>query len=432
VKLLTPVRRAREALHRLGRHRGVRAFKITLKLTAVLLAVSIVATLTVDMGPVARQYGERGASAYLERPVTIGRIALHVARGRVVVEDVTIAGRQAGDRPFFTAGRVSLSFDWSRVVQRRPEFIVTSVEITDWQMLVEEFGNGSNFPRFNRGRRDPSDGPSRFTTTVRYVHAWRGGFRFEDHKVPWSVDAPNIDLSITNLPSYNGEATFHGGTIAIQHFVPMSAAMKARFRIDGSRLHLDRVDLETDGAQSVARGEVHLDQWPEQRYSVQSHVAFPRMRELFFANETWRLAGESDFDGIFHLFRGGHELTGRFLSDRAAVNAYQFSALHGSLRWTRRLFEVTDASAGFSGGLARFGFSIKPLGAPERPTAVFDASYTDVDVAALSDFYELPGQRFAGRATGRNVLEWRPRTLRSRRHAGLPPDVRVGDLPLRS
>ena len=426
MKLLTPVRRAREAINRLGRHRGVRAFKITIKSAAVLLAVSIVATLTVDMGPAARAYAERGASAYLERPVTIGRIALHLARGRVVVDDVTIAGRQAGDRDFFTAGRVSVSLDWSRVARRRPEFIITSVEITDWHMLVEEFGNGSNFPRFTRGRRDPSDGPSRFTTTVRYVHAWRGTFRFQDHKVPWSVDAPNIDLSITNLPSYNGEATFHGGTIAIQDFVPMSAAMKARFRIDGARLQMDRVDIETDGAQSVARGEIQLDRWPEQRYTVQSRLAFPTMREIFFANETWRLSGDSDFDGTFHLFRGGHELAGRFLSEEAGVDAYRFSALHGSVRWTRRLFEVTDASAGFSGGSARFGFSIRPLGVPERPTAVFDATYTDVDVAALSDFYELAGLRFAGRAAGRNVLEWPMGRFRERRGGGQlevsPPD----------
>jgi hypothetical protein len=430
VTLRDRFRRIRAWLVRLDRHPGVRAFKITLKTAAVILAVAVVVTLTVDMGPVARQYAERGASAYLERPVTIGRIALHVARGRVVVEDLVIAGRADGDRPFFTAGRISVALDWSRVARRRPEFVVTSVEITDWDMLVEEFGNGSNFPRFVRGDREPSTGPRRFTTTTRSIHAWRGRFAFEDHKARWGVVAPNIDLTISNEPTYGGEATFHGGIITIQDFVPMSASMKARFRIDGPRLLMDRIDLETDGARSVVRGEIELNRWPEQRYAVQSRVQFSRMRELFFAGESWRLSGESDFDGTFHLFRGGHELAGRFLSAEAGVNAYRFPALQGSLRWTRRFFEVTDAGAGFLGGTARFGFAIRPLGAPERPTATFDASYADVDVAAVSDFYELEGLRFAGRATGRNVLQWPMGRFSERRGEGHlavspPPGVAI-------
>ena len=33
-------------------------------------------------------------------------------------------------------------------IARRPEFIVTSVELTDWRMLVEKFQDETNFPRF--------------------------------------------------------------------------------------------------------------------------------------------------------------------------------------------------------------------------------------------------------------------------------------------
>ena len=40
------------------------------------------------------------------------------------------------------------------------------------------------------------------------------------------------------------------------------------------------------------------------------------------------------------------------------------------------------------------------------PTGRFTASYQNVDLAQVSDFYRFDGIRFAGRATGSNVLEW--------------------------
>jgi hypothetical protein len=36
----------------------------------------------------------------------------------------------------------------------------------------------------------------------------------------------------------------------------MWANMKASFDIDGTRIHLSRIDLDTDGASTVARGEL--------------------------------------------------------------------------------------------------------------------------------------------------------------------------------
>src|SRR5262249_37817880 len=176
--------------------------------------------------------------------------------------------------------------------------------------------------------------------------------------------------------------------------------------LDGPRVHLDRVDLESDGAKSVAVGDVDLAHWPEQTFNVQSRVHFPRMRELFFKDQTWRVSGDGDFNGTFHLFKGGRDLTGTFTSPLAGVNAYRFPSLYGSLRWTPTAFEVWDAGAKFFGGDARFAYSIKPLGADIKPTARFEASADRIDLAQLTDFEELAGQRFAGTAAWRNVLEW--------------------------
>ena len=415
-------------LSRVRRHRTLRYAGFFLTFVVVILASAIVSTLTVDIGPYWRTTAEVEGSRRLNRPVHIGRLGIQLARGRVVAEDVSIDGRRSGDQPFFTAKRLSVSLNWVTAARPRPEFTITSVELTDWQMLVERWSDGHNFPKFIANDSQEPSGSRRFTTTVRYLRAWRGQFSYLDHQTPWSVVAPNIDLNIVNSPTYHGEATFTGGTVSIQDYVPMWANMASRFTLDGSRVKLDHIGLETDGARSTARGEVDFARWPEQTFSVESRLEFPRMRELFFAREPWQLSGDADFTGTFHLFTGGHDLAGAFKSELAGVDAYRFPALRGSLHWTRQFFEVTDAGSDLYGGAATFAFSIAPLGANVRPTARFTTDYTEVDLAALSDFYELAGLRFAGRATGHNLLEWPLGTFDQARGEGLVRgDPPVGD-----
>src|SRR5206468_251914 len=69
--------------------------------------------------------------------------------------------------------------------------------------------------------------------------------------------------------------------------------------------------------------------------------------------------------------------------------------------------EVTNAGSKFSGGSTKFTFGIAPLGQDAvRPTGRLEASYSGLDLSQLSDFYGLAGLRMAGRASGRNLLEW--------------------------
>ncbi len=390
-----------------NRLRGNRFFRyVSLAFMALvaLLAASIVASVTVDLGPAARSAAETSGSKYIERPLHIGSLKIHLITGKVLVEDLKIDGLHAGDRPFFTAKQIAVGLDWWPAIARKPDITISSVEMTDWQMLVERWEEVHNFPRFTRD--SPPAGERRVTVTMKYLRAWRGQFTFEDHETPWSVVCRNLDINIGNLPKYHGTATFTNGTVTIQNYVPMWANMKARFGIDGGRIRLDRVDFETDGAKSVARGEVDAAHWPEQTYHVESRVHFPRMRELFFKNETWDLTGDGDFKGVFHLFKGGRDLTGTFTSAEAGVNAFRFPSLYGSLRWTPTFFEVTEAGAKFFGGDARFGYSIKPLGPKTHPLGRFDATVKGLDVAQFSDFEQLRGLRFAGSADFHNVLEW--------------------------
>jgi len=133
------------------------------------------------------------------------------------------------------------------------------------------------------------------------------------------------------------------------------------------------------------------------------------MRQLFFKDERWELSGEGDFTGRFQLFKGGpgRDLSGTFSSALFGVNDYRFSSLFGGLHWTRDALDVHDAGAKLFGGDGRFSYTIRPLGTKAPATARLMTSFQGVDLASFTDFQRLKGLRFAGTASGENVvLEW--------------------------
>ena len=69
---------------------------------AVVVAVAIVAVVTIDLGPSLRASAEQAASNQLDREVTIGSISARLMPGEFIVEDLVIGGLKPGDRPFLT------------------------------------------------------------------------------------------------------------------------------------------------------------------------------------------------------------------------------------------------------------------------------------------------------------------------------------------
>ena len=405
-----------------------RIIKIVVVVLAVIVATLVVTAVTVDLGPTLRRRAEQEGSKYLERPMRIGRLSVRLWSGTYVVEDLVIAGLTPESRPFLTAKRIEVSMPWSTLFDRRVVF--DTIDMRDWNMYVETFPNGRhNFPRFTRGgpRR-----PSRWTTTLQYVRAHGGEFTYMDHGTPWSTVARNLEVVVSRpADQYRGSAKFSNGTVAIQSYVPMRADMTSTFKIEGGKVQFDRLELTSDGARSLINGEVDLGRWPEQIYNVKSRIHFPRMREIFFARDTFSLHGDGDFTGTFHLFKGGRELKGTFYSREAGVNAYRFGDLQGSLIWVPDRFEVTEASAGFYGGQSNFTYKMAPLGkAGLRPTMTFDAEYENVDLLTFTNFLETKGLRLAGRATGHNLLVWPSGRFAERRGEGTmvvepPPGTRI-------
>jgi hypothetical protein len=391
--------------------------------TAVILAVAFVTTISVDLGPALKGRAEREASRFLNRAVHIGNMSVRLWNGRYQFHDFVIEGLTPQSPPFLNAKLISVSMPWGTLFDRRVVF--DSIEMTDWKMVIEYLQDGRN-SFIKLPQRQPS-AERRWTTTLQYVRAHRGEFVYDDKSTPWKVVTRNLDVTVSKPgDQYTGHAKFSNGLVAIQNYVPFRADMDTAFRIAGGRVLLDPINLTTDGTRSVLKGDVNLSYWPEQMYSVKSTIDLPRMRELFFADGNFELAGEAEFDGVFHLFkdvrpdgtqRTGRELKGNFTSATAFVNEYQFDDLRGYVRWIPSALEVHDATASLYGGTASFEYAMAPLGVRGvRPTNRFDAAYQDLDVATLADFFEVMGIRPVGRMTGRNLLEW-PSGQFAQRHA---------------
>ena len=392
-----------------ARGRVWRYTQLVVVYSAALGAAALVSFVSVDLGPALRSRAEEAVSTQIERPVHMGKLSIHLLTGRFVVEDVVIEGLAPDDRPFLTCERIFVSISWGALLGG--EFLIDSVDMTDFEMLVESFPDGRHsFPNFASPSasdalpEDPED--RRFVTTLQYIRAHRGQFAYEDHVAPWSVVAPNLDVTITKILDYRGQASFSDGTVRIGSFEPMGAEMRTTFTLDGGKVHLDRIELHTDGAESVLSGDVDFGNWPEMFYEVKSRLDLPRMREIFFADDDFTCYGEGDFTGTFHTFKGGRELKGTFASELFGINDYRVPGLQGSLIWLTDRFELFDATSGLYGGSTDFSLTMAPLGSDAPGLASFDISYREVDLAAFTDFLQTQGIRVAGRATGRNLLGW--------------------------
>src|SRR5688572_7448986 len=196
-----------------------RRFAVTI---GVVVAVLVVSTLTIDLGPVLKARAERAGGNWLDRKMTIGRLGVHLGRGRFVVEDLRIDGMFPDEPPWLEAKHIAVSLTWSALFGR--EVLLDSIEMTDWRMVIESFPDGrQTFPRLNGPPREPRTGPRPVVTTLQFVRAYRGELVFNDYGSDWRVVAPNLDVTVAKDGEYRGQARFTDATIVIQKYEPMSA-----------------------------------------------------------------------------------------------------------------------------------------------------------------------------------------------------------------
>lgn len=390
-----------------------RASLALLALVVAIVAAAVATFFTVDLGPSLRARAEREGSKFIQRPMHIGRLSAKITPGVFVVEDLLIEGLEPGDRPFLKAKKIEVILPWWTIFRR--ELIVESVEMTDWDMVVETWPSSPAFPRGRHNfpkftRESKSNGPKRFTTTVRSVLASRGTFAYEDHGTPWDIRANGLRVLVTRGIAdrvYRGAASFADSIVAIQKYERFHAKMRSRFTLEGSQLQFSGIDLVSDGARSQLTGSIDFAHWPEQTYQIRSTIDFPTQKNIYFNQYKFTAFGQGKFQGTFHLFSGGRELKGTFDSPMAGVNAWRFPDLHGSVLWVPDRLEVTNATSRLYGGSAKFDYKLAPLNVRNTPTAAtWDVAYQNVDLPQLTDFLELQGIRLGGRLTGRSHLRW--------------------------
>ena len=382
-----------------------------------LAAAALVSVVTIDLGPAVRAQAERAASAQLERPVHIGRLGSYLVPGRFLVEDLVIEGLEPEHEPFLVTERIVVTMSWSALLGG--EILIDGAEMRNWRMVAESLPDGrQSFPPF-APRRSPEEAAAeaappdteesgrRIVTTLRQLVADDGEFVFRDHNAPWDVTARDIDLTIAKRDEYGGDVSFSGGTVQIGSFEPMTADMDASYELDGGRVDLTRIEMTMDGFTSRLTGEVDLLNWPEQKYRiVEADIELPPMKDIFFAGDNFEVGGRAAFSGQWHIFDGGHELTGTFRGAETTFNGLAFPGIEGAVVWASNRFEVFDVRSGFYGGDLQLTYSMQPLGKPAPGRAAFDVDYRDVDAAPLLDAFELAGVRPAARVSGHNLLEW--------------------------
>ena len=401
-------------------------------LAVALLCAALVSVVTIDLGPALRGQAERQFANYLDRPVRIGRLSTYLLPGRFLIEDLVIEGLSPGDRPFFHGRRIVVSTAWLPLL--RGEVLVDDVDMRGWRMVVESSEDGRNsFPRFapRRGGESPPASepaaapgaaesgppeapgtpedarPRRIVTTVQQLRAHEGEFLFEDHGAPWSVVARNVDLTLAKGTGYGGRMSFRRGTVRIGDSEPMTTDVEATYALDGGLVDLTRLDLRMAGFDARLTGRLDLLAWPEQTYDVhRSSIDLAVMKDVFFADDDFTVAGDAEFRGSWRLFDGGRELTGRFSAPDPTLQGLSFPALAGDLVWTRDRFAVTRAQSGFYGGGLEFSYTMAPLGAGTPALAAFDARYDGIDLGALLPQLGVAGARPQGTAGGRTRLEW--------------------------
>ena len=157
-----------------------------------------------------------------------------------------------------------------------------------------------------------------------------------------------------------------------------SPSTAATLRMDAARpRHRRRAELRRSAPSTSAAG-------PEMLYDVKSRVQLPAdARDLLHERELGAHRRRR-----FH--RDVSSLQGRARSDRhlhervrRGVRLPVSAAARRRCAGRRRLSRSPMPARSSSAATRRFAYSIKPLGTPGGATARFDASYTDVDLAAV-------------------------------------------------
>ena len=183
--------------------------------------------------------------------------------------------------------------------------------------------------------------------------------------------APNLDLTIANLPGYHGEANSTTADLD-QNYVPMWTNSR-RSSPSTARTSASIASSSTPTAPRPSRTAAWTSDTGRSRPTTSDRsVHFPRMRELFFAKDTGTWSATATSRVCFTSTRAPQSV-GNFTSELAGVEDYRFRRC--SDRWSGR---ASSSSQGCRRRVLRAATALvfhQPLGESDRPTARFDACH---------------------------------------------------------
>ena len=88
---------------------------------------------------------------------------------------------------------------------------------------------------------------------------------YRDLPTPWDLRANDVSLAfrVADAASVDGTVRSGSGAFRLREKPPLPLALDAEFRVRGNRLHLDRLDLESDLLTVDLDGSLSLDTEPE-------------------------------------------------------------------------------------------------------------------------------------------------------------------------
>lgn len=370
-------------------------------------AAFLVSLVTIDLGPYLRGQVEREASAFLERPMHVGRLSAALRPGQFVLDDVLVEGLTADAAPFLKADRIRVSVPWWKLFSRE---LVIEVEMDGFAVTIEGFpGNRTNLP--NLSPRSTNARPAWYSTVVDHVYARNGWFNYIDHAQPWDITCENVTVNFVrarNLGQYVATAGFESGLVHILAYEPMRLdGMSSRMVFDGPLIRVGGLDLRADGTRSHMVGVLDTEHWPEHQFDISTRFDVAPLKEIFFFGQSFTASGEGDFTGKYHKYQNGaYEIAGAYRTPRLTVNGLQFPRLDGHVVWMPNRLEVFGNRSEFYGGQMKLSYVLDTQGGSRGTVADLSATYSSVDLMAFGQAMGWQGLELASRADGWQTMTW--------------------------
>jgi translocation and assembly module TamB len=291
---------------------------------------------------------ERGTGARVD----IGGFHFHIWRLRLELDDLTVHGSEASDRPpLFHADRVDVAFRIISFFSRQIALDELIVEHPEAAVRIDANGR-NNLPT---PRNPGSNRPWRqtlFDLRVGNLELRDGEMAYNDRREPLNIDGKNLNFTLhydapaVGADSYVGNLGWQQVRLAAQRDVPFRFDVSAKFLLHRDSFELNELVLKALHSSLNLSAELPSFARSEWNLKYQGRLSLADIRNIFRAPTT--PDGNADFSGQAHFAAGlttsaagGGVWTARgHYSSRDIRMPYQF--FHDSGMETSGDFEVAN------------------------------------------------------------------------------------------